>query len=113
MQRTKRTYRTPADEGFAAARADTLAARVPPSETEGPANQIKPKIYWSATLQRAVTIPEDDERHRIDDLLTATDDLLVVIQLTGLAPSDPAALAMWNEFLARTTRAVQAFKEAK
>jgi len=113
MQRTKRDQRTPADEGFAAARTGALAAKVPPSETEGPAKQIKPRIYWSTSLQRSVIIPEDDERFRIDELLKATDDLLAAIQLTGLAPSDPATLAVWNEFVARATRAVQVFKPIK
>jgi hypothetical protein len=70
----------------------------------------KPKTYWSASLKKSVTVPDDDERPRIDDLLAATNNLLSAIQLTGLAPSDAAANEVWNNLLARTRDAVAAFK---
>jgi hypothetical protein len=70
----------------------------------------KTKTYWSASLKGAVTVPDDDERPRIDDLLAATSNLLAAIQLTGLAPNDDAAKEVWNNLLARTTDAVAAFK---
>ena len=69
-----------------------------------------PKTYWSASLKRAVTVPEDDERRRIDDLLAATKNLLAAIQLTGVAPADAIAKKAWDDLLARTTDAVAAFR---
>jgi len=69
-----------------------------------------PKTYWSASLKSAVTVPDDDERPRIDDLLVATNNLLAAIQLMGLAPTDSAAHGVWNGLLARTRNAVNAFK---
>jgi hypothetical protein len=65
------------------------------------------KKYWSSSLGRAVTVPEDDERPRIDELVEAVDNLLVAIQLTGMAPADQQARAIWNEVLARATLALQ------
>ncbi|MGD0774866.1 MAG: hypothetical protein ABSC05_18795 [Candidatus Solibacter sp.] len=70
----------------------------------------KPKTYWSASLKSAVTVPEDDERPRIDDLLVAANNLLSAIQLMGLTPNDTAAKEVWNNLLARTRDAVAAFK---
>ena len=70
----------------------------------------KPKTYWSASLKRAVTVPEDDERPRIDDLLAATKNLLAAIQLTSVSPSDAAAKHVWDDLLASTKDAVAAFK---
>ena len=68
------------------------------------------KTYWSASLKRAVTVPENSERIQIDELLLATHYLLGAIQLTGLTPTDPAAREAWDRLVARTTRAVAAIK---
>jgi hypothetical protein len=69
-----------------------------------------PKTYWSASLKRAVTVPEDDQRIQIDELLLATQDLLSAIQLTGITPTDPAASEIWQRLVARATKAVAAMK---
>ncbi len=71
----------------------------------------KTKTYWSASLRRAVTIPDDDERHRIDELLQATGDLLAAIRLTGVQPSDQNALLVWQQVVERAALATAAFRK--
>ena len=70
----------------------------------------KPKTYWSGSLKRAVTVPEDDERPRIDELLTAADNLLAAIQLADVTPTDAAARYAWHESVCAAQRAVAALK---
>jgi hypothetical protein len=45
MQRIRRNQTTPADEGFAAARADAQAAKVPPTESERRALAVETATY--------------------------------------------------------------------
>ncbi|HWR52215.1 MAG TPA: hypothetical protein VN428_13980 [Bryobacteraceae bacterium] len=69
----------------------------------------KLKTYWSRSLNRAVTIPVDDDRPRIDALLEATQDLLAAIDLSGVAPADPAAGEAWQTLVQKARDATRAF----
>ena len=70
------------------------------------------KTYWSRSLNRAVTIPEDDERLRIDALLETTQDLLAAIDLSAVAPADPAAKKVWDNLVATARTAAAAFRQS-
>ena len=65
--------------------------------------------YWSASLQRAATASDGEERPRIDALLEATESLLAAIQLTGVRPH-ASAQASWDDIVARVKAAVNGFK---
>jgi hypothetical protein len=73
----------------------------------------KMKTYWSRSLNRAVTIPEDDERPRIDALLEATQNLLAAIDLSGVAPADPAAREVWEPLVQTARDALAALRAPK
>ena len=75
---------------------DHATGQQPVGQEQEVTTMSNPKTYWGASLKRAVTVPEDDERPRIDDLMAATKNLLAAIQLTSVSPSDAAAKKVWT-----------------
>jgi hypothetical protein len=73
MQRAKRNQTTPADEGFAAARADAQAAKTPPTESEKRAREIEIATYIRDYKAR-------DAREAIDEALARLHSMLDEIE---------------------------------
>ena len=89
MQRTRRNQTTPADEGFAAARAEAAAARMPPTETERRANQIE-VCHVHPGLQAT------DAREAINTAISQLRDMVADIEREAARPEQALATILYH-----------------
>jgi hypothetical protein len=89
MQRTRRNQTTPADEGFAAAHADAVAARMPPTETERRANQIEVATYIRDYKQT-------DAREAINTAISQLRDMVADIEREAARPEQALATILYH-----------------